>query len=94
MPRNEGMATLEPLRGQTLGMQAADAIRRLIATGRLAGGDHLIESRIAEQLGIRVPVCLQPTSQSLALSGGYSRSALPLVLVLEIPSRKHGLFSF
>jgi DNA-binding GntR family transcriptional regulator len=52
MPRNEGMATLEPLRGQTLGMQAADAIRRLIATGQLAGGDHLIESRIAEQLGI------------------------------------------
>jgi DNA-binding GntR family transcriptional regulator len=52
MPRNEAMATLEPLRGQTLGMQAADAIRRLIATGRLAGGDHLIEARIAEQLGI------------------------------------------
>ena len=52
MPRNEGMATLEPLRGQTLGVQAADAIRRLIATGQLAGGDHLIESRIAEQLGI------------------------------------------
>ena len=52
MPRNEGMATLEPLRGQTLGMQAADAIRRLIATGQLVGGDHLIESRIAEQLGI------------------------------------------
>lgn len=46
------MATLEPLRGQTLGMQAADAIRRLIATGQLAGGDHLIESRIAGQLGI------------------------------------------
>ena len=52
MPQSEGMATLEPLRGQTLGMQAADAIRRLIATGQLAGGDHLIESRIAEQLGI------------------------------------------
>jgi DNA-binding GntR family transcriptional regulator len=52
MPRNEGVATLEPLRGRTLGMQAADAIRRLIATGQLAGGDHLIEARIAEQLGI------------------------------------------
>jgi len=52
MPQSEGMATLEPLRGQTLGMQAADAIRRLIATGQLVGGDHLIESRIAEQLGI------------------------------------------
>jgi len=52
MPQSEGMATLEPLRGQTLGMQAADAIRGLIATGQLAGGDHLIESRIAEQLGI------------------------------------------
>jgi len=52
MPQSEGMATLEPLRGQTLGMQAADAIRSLIATGQLAGGDHLIESRIAEQLGI------------------------------------------
>jgi DNA-binding GntR family transcriptional regulator len=52
MPPNEGVATLEPLRGQTLGMQAAEAIRRLIATGRLVGGDHLIEARIAEQLGI------------------------------------------
>ena len=48
MPRNEGTATLEPLRGQTLGMQAADAIRRLIATGQLAGGDHLIELCIVE----------------------------------------------
>jgi GntR family transcriptional regulator, gluconate operon transcriptional repressor len=45
-------ASLEPLQGQTLGMQAADAIRRLIATGQLAGGERLIEARIAEQLGI------------------------------------------
>jgi DNA-binding GntR family transcriptional regulator len=45
-------ASLEPLHGQTLGMQAADAIRRLIATGQLAGGERLIEARIAEQLGI------------------------------------------
>src|SRR5579862_694702 len=52
MPPNEGVATLEPLRGQTLGVQAAEAIRKLIATGRLVGGDHLIEARIAEQLGI------------------------------------------
>ena len=52
MPPNEGVATLEPLRGQTLGMQAAEAIRRLVATGRLVGGDHLIEARVAEQLGI------------------------------------------
>jgi DNA-binding GntR family transcriptional regulator len=47
-----GMATLEPLRSQTLGMQAAEAIRKLIATGQLVGGDRLVEARIAEQLGI------------------------------------------
>jgi GntR family transcriptional regulator, gluconate operon transcriptional repressor len=47
-----GMSTLEPLRSETLGMQAADAIRRLIATGQLAGGERLIEARIAERLGI------------------------------------------
>jgi DNA-binding GntR family transcriptional regulator len=47
-----GMATLEPLRSQTLGVQAAEAIRKLIATGQLAGGDRLVEARIAEQLGI------------------------------------------
>jgi len=47
-----GMAMLEPLRAETLGMQAAEAIRRLIATGQLVGGDRLIEARIAEQLGI------------------------------------------
>ena len=46
------MTMLEPLHGQTLGMQAADAIRRLIATGHLVGGERLIEARIAEQLGI------------------------------------------
>jgi DNA-binding GntR family transcriptional regulator len=45
-------ASLEPLHSQTLGVQAADAIRRLIATGQLAGGERLIEARIAEQLGI------------------------------------------
>jgi DNA-binding GntR family transcriptional regulator len=45
------MDTLRPLRGETLGEQAADAIRNLIATGRLAGGDRLVEARIAEQLG-------------------------------------------
>lgn len=49
---DKGMAMLEPLRGETLGMQAADAIRRLIATGQLTGGERLIETRIAEQLGI------------------------------------------
>jgi GntR family transcriptional regulator, gluconate operon transcriptional repressor len=47
-----GMAMLEPLHSQTLGVRAADAIRRLIATGQLAGGERLIEARIAEQLGI------------------------------------------
>jgi GntR family transcriptional regulator, gluconate operon transcriptional repressor len=47
-----GMSTLEPLRSETLGMQAADAIRRLIATGQLAGGERLVEARIAERLGI------------------------------------------
>jgi DNA-binding GntR family transcriptional regulator len=52
MGEDRGMATLEPLRGQTLGMQAAEAIRGLIATGQLVGGDRLIEARIAEQLGI------------------------------------------
>jgi DNA-binding GntR family transcriptional regulator len=45
------MDTLRPLRGETLGEQAADAIRDLIASGRLAGGDRLVEARIAEQLG-------------------------------------------
>jgi DNA-binding GntR family transcriptional regulator len=52
MGEDDGMTMLEPLRGQTLGMQAADAIRRLIATGHLVGGERLIEARIAEQLGI------------------------------------------
>lgn len=52
MGQDRGMVTLEPLRGETLGMQAAEAIRRLIATGQLVGGDRLIEARIAEQLGI------------------------------------------
>jgi DNA-binding GntR family transcriptional regulator len=52
MGQDKGMATLEPLRGETLGMQAAEAIRRLIAAGQLVGGDRLIEARIAEQLGI------------------------------------------
>jgi GntR family transcriptional regulator, gluconate operon transcriptional repressor len=51
-PAQTGMSTLEPLRGETLGMQAADAIRRLIATGQLAGGERLVEARIAERLGI------------------------------------------
>jgi DNA-binding GntR family transcriptional regulator len=52
MGEDGGMAMLEPLHGQTLGMQAAEAIRRLIADGHLVGGDRLIEARIAEQLGI------------------------------------------
>jgi DNA-binding GntR family transcriptional regulator len=52
MGQDKGMATLEPQRGETLGMQAAEAIRRLIATGQLVGGDRLIEARIAEQPGI------------------------------------------
>jgi GntR family transcriptional regulator, gluconate operon transcriptional repressor len=45
-------ASLEPLHSQTLGVRAADAIRRLIATGQLTGGERLVEARIAEQLGI------------------------------------------
>ncbi len=45
------MATLQPLRGQTLGTQAADAIRELIVSGQLAGGDRIVEARVAEQLG-------------------------------------------
>jgi GntR family transcriptional regulator, gluconate operon transcriptional repressor len=52
MGQDTGMAGLEPLRGETLGMQAADAIRRLIATGQLVGGDRLVEARVAEKLGI------------------------------------------
>lgn len=48
---------LRPLRGETLAVQAAGAIRELIATGRVAGGDRLVESRLAEQLGVsRGPV--------------------------------------
>ena len=42
--------TLQPLRDQTLAMQAADAIRGLIAHGQLVGGDRLVESQIADQL--------------------------------------------
>ena len=42
--------TLQPLRDQTLAMQAADAIRGLIAGGTLVGGDRLVESQIADQL--------------------------------------------
>lgn len=42
--------TLQPLRDQTLAMQAADAIRGLIAGGKLVGGDRLVESQIASQL--------------------------------------------
>jgi GntR family transcriptional regulator, gluconate operon transcriptional repressor len=42
--------TFQPLRDQTLAMQAADAIRGLIARGQLAGGDRLVESQIADQL--------------------------------------------
>jgi len=42
--------TLEPLQDQTLAMQAADAIRGLIAGGKLVGGDRLVESQIANQL--------------------------------------------
>src|SRR5215813_11528970 len=42
--------TLQPLRDQTLAMQAADAIRDLIARGQLVGGDRLVESQIADQL--------------------------------------------
>jgi DNA-binding GntR family transcriptional regulator len=42
--------TLQPLRDQTLATQAADAIRGLIARGKLVGGDRLVESQIANQL--------------------------------------------
>jgi DNA-binding GntR family transcriptional regulator len=48
---------LLPLRGESLAVQAADAIRQLIAAGHMAGGDRLVESRLAEQLGVsRGPV--------------------------------------
>lgn len=48
---------LHPLRGETLAVQAADAIRELIAAGRVAGGERLVESRLAGQLGVsRGPV--------------------------------------
>lgn len=50
-------AGLRPLRGESLAVQAADAIRQLIAVGHVAGGDRLVESRLAEQLGVsRGPV--------------------------------------
>ena len=50
-------AVLHPLRGETLAVQAADAIRGLIAVGQVAGGERLVESRLAEQLGVsRGPV--------------------------------------
>jgi DNA-binding GntR family transcriptional regulator len=67
---------LRPLRGQTLGAQAADAIRDLIAAGRFSSGDRLVEARIAEQLGI---------------SRGPVRDALRLLsqegLVTDVPRR-------
>ena len=67
---------LSPLRGQTLGAQAADAIRDLIAAGRFSSGDRLVEARIAEQLGI---------------SRGPVRDALRLLsqegLVTDVPRR-------
>lgn len=45
------------MRGESLAIQAADAIRELIAAGRLAGGDRLVEARLAEELGVsRGPV--------------------------------------
>jgi GntR family transcriptional regulator of gluconate operon len=48
---------LHPLRGETLAVQAADAIRGLIAAGHVVGGERLVESRLAEQLGVsRGPV--------------------------------------
>ncbi|HEX3513071.1 MAG TPA: GntR family transcriptional regulator [Trebonia sp.] len=48
---------LHPLRGETLAVQAADAIRSLIAAGHVAGGERLVESRLAQQLGVsRGPV--------------------------------------
>jgi GntR family transcriptional regulator of gluconate operon len=48
---------LRPLRGETLAVQAADAIRGLIAAGHVAGGERLVESWLAEQLGVsRGPV--------------------------------------
>ena len=48
---------LSPLRASTLAVQAADAIRELIASGELQGGDRLVEAKIAEQLAVsRGPV--------------------------------------
>lgn len=50
-------ALLLPLRGESLAVQAAAAIRQLIAAGHVAGGERLVESRLAEQLGVsRGPV--------------------------------------
>jgi len=70
------MATLQPLRGRTLGVQAADAIRELIVSGRLAGGDRIVEAHVAEHLGI---------------SRGPVRDALRLLgqegLVRDVPRR-------
>jgi GntR family transcriptional regulator, gluconate operon transcriptional repressor len=51
------LAVLHPLRGETLAVQAAAAIRELIAAGHVAGGERLVESRLAGQLGVsRGPV--------------------------------------
>lgn len=51
------MPSLRPLRRETLAVQAADAIRELIAAGHVTGGDRLVESRLAGQLGVsRGPV--------------------------------------
>ncbi|MDX6422169.1 MAG: hypothetical protein QOG28_6789 [Trebonia sp.] len=50
-------AVLHPLRSETLAVQAADAIRELIAAGHVAGGERLVEARLAGQLGVsRGPV--------------------------------------
>jgi GntR family transcriptional regulator, gluconate operon transcriptional repressor len=48
---------LAPLRAESVSTQAADAIRRLIVSGTLRGGQRLVEARIAEQLSVsRGPV--------------------------------------
>ena len=50
-------AVLHPLRGESLAVQAAAAIRELIAAGHVAGGERLVEARLAAQLGVsRGPV--------------------------------------
>jgi len=52
-----GVAGLVPLRPSSLAEMAAEAIRNLIASGELQGGQRLVEAQIAERLDVsRGPV--------------------------------------